>query len=245
MSSPHAQDLLHAQARGHLRPIKQAYRDVHGLRCDEPFNDDAFLAPLKVFLAAHPMRSGTKEQVALHEAGHFVGFEACGLIAGTAEIHGSTFGRYGWGGVAKPWNSPAYLWPQDLVPDDFLGDARAALAGPVAEELLADGDALSSIGELADAALRSDRAAELSGRDDIEMWNETLLGAVALVERHRPEILDIAEVLGRKKRISRTDRAVEKILARVPQGPIDTRALSPRGPALARKITDGLKELAR
>jgi hypothetical protein len=113
MASP--RDLIHAQARGHLGPIKQAYRDVLGLRCDEPFNDDAVLAPLKVFLAAHPMRVMTMEQVALHEAGHFVGFEACGLLAGTAEIHGSCFGRRGWGGVACPWNPPAYSRPQDLM----------------------------------------------------------------------------------------------------------------------------------
>src|SRR5262249_55284304 len=154
-----------------------------GLRDDEPFNDVAVLAPLKVFLAAHPMRTPTKEQAAIHEAGHLVGFESCRFLAFKAEIRGSTFGRDGWSGLAYPCNSPPYNWPQDLVPDDFLHDARGALAGPIAEELLSGGGVHHSIGELADAALRSDRAAELLGRDDVELWDETVLGAVALVER--------------------------------------------------------------
>ena len=74
-----------------------------------------------------------------------------------------------------------------------------------------------------------------------EIWNETLLGAVALVEYHEPEIRDIAAVLERKKRISRTASPVEKILARR-----EARGRSIGGLcrsavcALARKIDDAL-----
>jgi hypothetical protein len=242
MASPH--DLLHAQARGHLNYyIKPACREVLGLHCNGPFDDDAALASLKVFLTAHPMRAATMEQAALHEAGHFVLFERLGFLAGTAAIYGSPFGRNGWGGGACRWSPPIYNGR--LAPDDFLRDAQAALAGPIAEELLGGGDVLGGIGELVDASIRSARAADLAGRDTIEMWDETLLGAVALVEHHKPEILDIAAVLERQKRISRTDRAVEKILMRVEEAPIDVGLVSERGLALARRITEALREFAR
>ena len=243
MASPH-DDLIHAQARGHLNYyIKRACREVLGLHCDGPFDDDAALASLKVFLTAHPMRAATKLQAAIHEAGHFVLFEWLGFLAGTAEIRGSRFGRHGWGGGACRWNPPIYR--PDLASDDFLRDARGALAGPIAEELLGGGDVLRIIGELVDASIRSARAADLAGSEYFEMWYEIVLGTVALVERHSPEILDIAAVLERKGRISRTDRPVEKILARVEQAPIDMGSVSERGLALARKIDDALREFAR
>ena len=50
------------------------------------------------------------------------------------------------------------------------------LAGPIAEELIGGGDALSSVGEVIAASVLVRRAAELLGRDTIEMWGETLLG---------------------------------------------------------------------
>ena len=52
-------------------------------------------------------------------------------------------------------------------------------------------------------------------------------------------------MLERKKRISRTDRPVKKILTRVTPGPIDRGAVSQRGLALARKIDDALTEFAQ
>ena len=78
-----------------------------------------------------------------------------------------------------------------------------------------------------------------------EMWDETLLGAVALVEHHKPEILGIGAVLERRGRIWRTDSAVNKILMRVEQAPIDMGSVSQRGQVLARKIDDALKEFAQ
>jgi hypothetical protein len=180
----------------------------------------------------------TKWLAALHEAGHFVAYERLGFLAGTAEI-----GESG-GGHACPWAPPIYSYP--LAPDDFLRDAQAVLAGPIAEELLGGGDLLgSSIGELIDAAIRSRRAADLAGRDSIEMWDETLLGAVALIEHHKPEILDIAAVLEREGCIWRTNSAVNKILMRVEEAPIDMRAVSERGLALADRITEALREFAQ
>jgi hypothetical protein len=235
---------LHAQARGHLNYyIKPACREVLGLHCNGPFDDDAALASLKVFLTAHPMGTVTRGDAAFHESGHFVAYERLGFLAGTAEIYGSPFGRGRWGGGASCWNH--LIYDGHLAPDDFLRDAQGALAGPIAEDLLGGSDALRIIGELVDAVIRSGRAAELLGRDAFEIWNETLLGAVALVERHSPEILDIAAVLERKKRISRLDRPVEKILMRVEEAPIDMGAVSQRGLALARKIDDALTEFAQ
>ena len=64
------QDIIYLQARAHLDPIKQAHQDALG-RPDGPFNDDAVLAPLKVLLAAHPMRAATKNQGGNSRGGAF------------------------------------------------------------------------------------------------------------------------------------------------------------------------------
>ena len=67
--------IVQAQARGHLNHyIKPASREVLGLHCNGPFDDDDdVLARLKVFLTAHPMGEVTRWLAALHEAGHFRG----------------------------------------------------------------------------------------------------------------------------------------------------------------------------
>jgi hypothetical protein len=135
--------------------------------------------------------------------------------------------------------------PEDWDPDALLAEAQASLAGPLAEELLGAGDALSSIGELVEAAMLSDRAAELSNCDDTEVWGKTLRGTIALVGHHRGEIGDISELLERRGRISSGERSIRKILARVEQAPIDMGSVSERGLALARKIEDAVKELVR
>jgi hypothetical protein len=51
-------------------------------------------------LQRHPPQSATKRQAALHEGGHYIAFEAEGLVAGLASIAGSQFGHGGWSGTA-------------------------------------------------------------------------------------------------------------------------------------------------
>ena len=239
-------ELFRKRARGHLRTVHHAYRQVLGLSPEEPCDDNPFLATLEKSLAkTRWMRGPTKEEVSFHEAGHLVGFEACGMVADRAEIHGSPFGRDGWSGFASPLNPPVFERPQALVADDFVRYAYVLLAGPIAAELFGDGDTLDCIGELSAAAMYSDRAADLLNRDDVEMWYEVLLGAVALVEGHRYQILDVAAALRSRGRISRTDRPVEKILARVEEAPIEVGLVSERGLALARRITEALREFVQ
>jgi hypothetical protein len=233
---------LCAQARGHLGPIKWAYEKVFGR--DEPFEDALVLGPLQVFLANHPMMTATKRHAAIHEAGHFVLFEHLGLVAGTAAVYGSAFGRDGWGGEANDWNSACHSL-RDPDPDAFLCDAQGAWAGPLAEDLIGGGDALSSVGELAQGALLAERAGQLRDRHETEARHEALLGAIALVEHHAREILEIAAFLERRGRISSAQPSIRKILARVKQTPIDARAVSKRGEGLFRKIEDALGELQR
>ena len=232
------------QATGQLGPIKWTYQKVHGP--DKPLDDGAVLAQLEAFLVKHPMRAPTRMQAGIHEAAHFVAFERLGLVAGTAAIYGSAFGRAGWGGEASAWNSLYHIptLPQDWSPDALLREAQAGLAGPLAEELLGDGDVLGSIGELVEAAVFAERAGQLTNRDESEARRDALLGAVSLVERHAPEVLDIAALLERRGRISRSQPSIRKILARVKQAAVATGSVSERGVALARKIEDAVKELA-
>jgi hypothetical protein len=233
-------DVVRSQARGQLGPLNCTY---DALWRRGPRNEE--LGALEAFILRHPTTAATKEQAASHEAGHSIAHECLGMMMHAATIAGPPFGRGGWGGTAQYRELFYGPWGGEWYPDAMQRGATAMLAGPIAEELIGGGDALSSVGEVVAASVLMRRAAELLGRDTIEMWEETLLGAVALVERHRPEILDIAVVLERRKRISRTDSAVNKILMRVEEAPIDIRAVSQRGLALAHRITKALKEFAQ
>src|ERR1039458_842325 len=99
------------------------------------------------YLRKNPPPPATKRQIALHEASHFVAFEVEGMVAGKAEIGGSPFGRYGWGGIAG-YLEPRLLDGYPYHPDDLLSEATATFAGPLAEAMLGGGDLYSSIGEL-------------------------------------------------------------------------------------------------
>jgi hypothetical protein len=235
-------DVVRSQARGQLGPLHCTYDAFwpHG-----PRNEAGDLDVLEAFILRHPTTAATKEQAASHEAGHSIAHERLGMMMHAAEITGPPFGRGGWGGTARYRELFYGPWRGEWYPDAMQRGATAMLAGPIAEELIGRGEALSSVGEVVAASVLVRRAAELLGRDTIEMWEETLLGAVALVEHHEPEILDIAAVLERKKRISRTGSAVNKILMRVEEAPIDMGSVSERGLALARRITEALREFAR
>jgi hypothetical protein len=192
---------------------------------------------LELFLARHAMRAATKWMVAIHEAGHGVAYERLGLLLRKAEIRGSAGGHSGWGGTAYSFSCLSYRRPQDWDAAALRREAMAALAGPIAEELLGGGDALGSIGELVDASVLALRAADLEGRDaPSEVVHEILHGTISLVERHAPEILGIGGVLTKRKCIYREDRPIRRILARVPQGLIETGPISERGQVLFDKI---------
>jgi hypothetical protein len=198
-----------------------------------------------VFLVKHPMVAATRAHAAIHEAAHFISFELGGLGAGAARIDGSAFGHGGWSGEAWPWNSHIKSSLLDLGPDDFLREAQYSAAGPLAEELLGDGCAVSSIGELVEARVFADRAAELLNCDEIETWHAALRGGIALVERYWLEILDIARLLERRRRIFRLEGPTQKVLGRITQAPIDLTSVSERGLGLFQKIQDALKDLAQ
>jgi hypothetical protein len=108
---------------------------------------------------------------------------------------------------------------------------------------LGGGDALGSIGELGGARCWAERVAELEGRQGHEVVREVVTSATSLVERYGGDIRDLADVLARRKRISRFDCPVEKILARVRQGQLCAAPLSAAGQALCDKILGAFDEL--
>ena len=237
-------DVVHSQARYHEALIRRALRQVH---CrSEPLGKDVVLAGLEALLAKHPMQGATREQAAVHEAAHLVFDEAAGMGPTTAKIFGTPGFSRGWGGEARAMGARCFeQTPERHDPIEFLRDARQSVAGTVAEELIAGGDALSSIGELVQAWAYVYRASELWGCDHAALWRKTLSRAVALMEHYGSEIRDIAKVLDRRRRIFDSTPSVRKILPRVWQTPVELRSVSERGVALARKIEDATSELAR
>jgi hypothetical protein len=202
-------ETLRAQARAHVRQISRAYEAFYP---DVPRDEEGMsLTVLEPFLAIHPMQAATRDQVAIHEAGHFVAFERLGLLAGNAEIRGSAGGRNGWSGRATSWHWRSYQRPEDWDAASLRREALTVLAGPIAEELSGAGDTLSSIGELVEASVLAFRAAASDGPVPSDVLREVLIEAISLVERHAPEILGIGEVLARKRRIFCGDRPIRKI----------------------------------
>ena len=223
-----------------------------------PFPEGPILQAFLAFEEFHltrshqPDRLNGKMLAALHEAGHFVAFQRVGLMASGAHIHGTPFGRDGWWGGANGYNRPG---PFDVAcakkdglaavggEGRFLGEATAALAGPLAEALLGRGDFSCGLHELVGAALWAALTANLTGRNEIDALVETVRKTVALIDVCEFPIRDIADLLVRRKRIWRDERPVKKILARVPRGQIIATQLSRDGQALFEDVTSALAHL--
>ena len=245
MSSPSYQrptkeigsERLSAQARDHFRVAEAPCRKFFaGRKLLDP-------AVFEAFLTRHPMRNATREQVALHEAGHFIGFERVGSGAFQAHVDGTPFGHYGWGGGANGLDRLEYLYPEEWTPDQLRREAWTGLGSPIAEELIGGGDALGSVGELVEAAVLAFKAADVARRDGDKVLREVIVGGVSLVECCRAEIEAVAAVLGRRKRITCSERSVKKILARVPRTPFVAAPLSAEGRALGDKIMGAFAQL--
>ncbi|PPD46058.1 MAG: hypothetical protein CTY15_01320 [Methylocystis sp.] len=179
---------------------------------------------LNRFLFTRPPRSASLDDAAIHECGHLVAFEAENLIAWSAKINGGSNGHE-WCGLAQR----ARDFGSYVDAPHFLAEARATLAGPIAEELLSQSGSLaSSIAELVGARICVERAAELLFVDPESLWIKTVREAAALVERYAKEIEALAELLEKRKKITASSPSVRKILKRVQGGVSASCTISPQ-----------------
>lgn len=221
----------------YARYVGEAFNQIYGRRASVAY--DAISAAISVWLPQFLSLNASRETVAAHECGHFVAYEHEGMCAGTAHIKGSAFDRYGWGGGAQYWGDPLYLepgrWEHD--PEDFCRFARVTLAGPIAEEIIGGGDAMANIGELMNARVYSDRAADLIGELHGVVWTENVRKTVAMVERCQFQIVKLAEMLAKRKEITRDSPSVRKVLKIIKPGALITDdELAVKNDALARRI---------
>ena len=194
---------------GHASQVLTASR---GLNISNQVVDDAIDGFLEVF----PQKKATKTMAGIHEAAHFVAYTVLGLGAWKAEIHGTKFGRGGWGGRAVPCND---FDPQYASGKHFLNEALATLAGPFAEHILGNGDAYSSVGELFAARIYVSRAVLHMGEDADGLWYQTLVQAEELVDRYRESILEVAELLERRTEVTCFMPSVKNILKSINLSP--------------------------
>jgi hypothetical protein len=163
------------------------------------------LGAVKDCLNLYSMRAATREQAALHEVGHFVAFEVFGLGAYSASIKGTKFGRGGWCGAAQPLEERLNKW--DTPTGNYLiAEAKIALAGAWAEELLGCGDAMSSTSEIIEAHLLIAKAAEMSGQDHLTLISQTLTDVTDFISQYEDLMRDLAVGLMKRKRITCFDR---------------------------------------
>jgi hypothetical protein len=232
---------IEGQVTVHAACVMRTLHNVLGAKAVPEVTRQGVREGIAAFLYAHPMQAASKKQAAMHEAAHLNAYEIEGMVAFDARIKGSRFERDSWGGEARCEN-PIDKFPY-YRPGDLLREARVAFAGPVAEDLLAGGDALSSIGELFEGRILVARAAALLGGDKGQVLRETLMEAAAIVERHAPQIEEVADLLMRRRHIDRFERSTQKILSRVRQAPIAASELSQRSIDLVRLIETSLWRL--
>jgi hypothetical protein len=158
-----------------------------------------------------------RERVAIHESAHAIGFEATGAKLKRIKLYRDKHVRASWGGAATSCNPPLALQLR-ATPKNLLSDAIATMAGPMAEELYAEGVAAASASEILLARACVTRAAGLTGEDDAELWLGTLENTAALLHANRGTIGDLAALLMEKTEITRSNRAVKKILSSVRRG---------------------------
>ena len=161
---------------------------------------------------------GTIEQIALHEAGHFVAAEALGMVATTAEIHGYAGGRGGWGGSAGAWERPVLdrgEW--GFTAEEVEHEGAFTLAGPVAEHLFKGGDPYRGLGEILVVCIIAAHLADLR-RESRAITLSNLFASTAQVVRIlTPQIEEIAGFLKSQRSIHRAKARVAKCLSRVPR----------------------------
>lgn len=194
-----AEAMIRRQANVQVKAPMRTIKKLHGPSC-ESFRE-TLLTRARNFLRQHPVCAATRQQVAIHEAGHLVSFELEGMVAARAKVDGKSVGDNGWCGVANCWDPPVVNPKTDA--HDLLREARAALAGPIAEELLSGGDVCASLGELIDARVLTDRAGRQLGCDPDQLLHEVLVSVAASIEINAVPLHRIANRLTRRRTIWR------------------------------------------
>jgi hypothetical protein len=192
-----------------------------------------------------PPRNASARTAAVHEGAHFVLFQLEGFGAWEAQIWGSKFGRFGYAGTARPFTLPGADAPAACRAADFIADARATLAGPIAEELLNDGDAAFNISEFWQARVVLARAAQLSGRKRADLWRDALIGAAVRVEYYQDEILAVADMLERRARITCWQPSIKRVLKAVDAKRFVAQPVSARGQLVIDTINSALREFGK
>jgi len=210
--------MIEGQAYAHVAYPVRTIRKVYGQRIAGVH--EMLTARMRNFLHEHPMPAATRQQTAVHEAGHLVAFELEGMSAWAAEISGTPFGHQGWGGSASCSNE--VFVNEKANASDLLRHARAAVAGPIAEGLIARGDVYGSVGELIDARVLIDCAARRLGADPDELAHATLVQVVAYIEANAVCVSAIADRLSGRRLVWR--KQIEKQFAalRMPTTPAKT-----------------------
>jgi hypothetical protein len=217
------------QVRNSIADIQLAWIQVFGIGRNRHFPYTLIKKDVEQHFMLRPPHCASRQSVAVHEAAHFLIAHVEALAPWSAKIYKR---GHEWGGEMRAWKTPCPA-------DPLWNYANVLVAGPIAQELLGDGDgdgdgdssgkATDNIEEMFYALFILQRMAELHECGPIRLWQRTLYETAQCVELLTAEILDLAEILSRRKTIWASDPAVRRILQHV-----DTRAkeflqpLSPR-----------------
>jgi hypothetical protein len=205
------------QVRNSVNVIRHFWMRDFGFgfgRSRRPFPHALIQQDVEQHFMLRPPHAVGRHDVAIHEAGHFLMAHVEGFTPAVAKIYGR---GNAWGGEIWLWDTPCPADPR-ADPHELWSYACVTVAGPIAVELLGDigkGGATDCIEELFDALFILERAAELRECDPLRLWRQTLYETAQRVEMLTAEILDLAEILSRRKTIWASDPAVQRILRRV------------------------------
>ena len=189
--------------------------------------------------------SASQEEASHHEAGHTIAYQAFGWGMDVVEISSSRKLGAGWGGRAHARNDP--FGDPCCTPSfrDYMEDAAATFAGPIAEALFGGGDVRAHVSELVFAQMRIQQGVKLHASEGTpKVMAQSLRHSAKLVEINEAPLREIAQALLKRRRIEGWSRSVKSILARVKN---DCRGhkLSDRGERLCCEIEAVLREFWR
>lgn len=225
--------------------VTRRHRDIFGK--DAPFDVAGFTARVADHFVRHPWRPTGLGDTALHEAGHFIVSEVEGFVPYDAEVCAPQKPGDGWSGEQRCWAARCFDGrPEHHDPDRLIRDARATLAGPLAEAMFgSDGAALGNIAELWEVRIFLARAGQLSDRARAAIWRETITRTASLNDFYAAEIRALGCLLKKRKRITRDQRNTKSVLDQVSGRQLRLPQLSVRGQLAISMIDKALGALCQ
>ena len=213
---------LQTNVRLHARNLYTLARSLWPVLKDDA--QEALRSAVEAGLRADPMPGATRDRAAAHEAGHLIAAEALGIQTLGVEIYGSPGTPNDWGGEVTFRKSP-YLGAPGIdfsLANHVRAEAVFRFAGPAAETMLTGCFLAGLRVELVETCFLAAKLADLEGLKRREALIDVLEQTATLFDVHGGKMRAIADMIARRKLISRHDKEVAALFSTTRSLPLST-----------------------